>query len=160
MRRPPVSHGFILLAPLIFAVHVAEEAPRFVAWFNRQVQPNISQALFMSVNAGAFIVTVLISFVAFNAKSRASLLLLIAWLGFLFVANALFHIAGTVYLTKYSPGLVTAVFLYLPYFFFLCRFAVQQFRVKLPVLLSVTALAGLPMLVHGYLIVFEGKRLF
>lgn len=44
----------ILLAPAIFLLHVLEEAPRFVDWFNSLVQPHISQDNFLGVNVVCF----------------------------------------------------------------------------------------------------------
>jgi hypothetical protein len=47
--------------PLVFAVHVAEEAPGFVAWFNALVTPGITRRSFLSVNATAFLITLAVS---------------------------------------------------------------------------------------------------
>src|SRR5262249_33696424 len=43
--------------PVIFLLHVAEEAPRFVAWFNSLVARGITQPLFLTVNTVAFVIT-------------------------------------------------------------------------------------------------------
>ena len=58
------------------------------------------------------------------------------------------------------PGLVTAVLLYLPYYIWLFVKAVKSRQVDAKVLAAVAALGSLPMLIHGYLIIFRGSRLF
>ncbi|HEX8921369.1 MAG TPA: hypothetical protein VF766_07810, partial [Pyrinomonadaceae bacterium] len=58
------------------------------------------------------------------------------------------------------PGLATALLLYLPYYFWLFIKAVKSRRVKLEWLVLGVVLGSLPMLVHGYLILFRGSRLF
>jgi hypothetical protein len=48
--------------PLVFILHVSEEAPGFFEWFN--VTRPISQRLFLSVNVIAFVITVLVAILA------------------------------------------------------------------------------------------------
>jgi hypothetical protein len=80
---------------VIFIAHVFEEAPRFVAWFNSLVTPTISQALFLSVNAIALVITVVVAAVVAGSHETAAGLIGVAWVGFLMLANGLFHIVGT-----------------------------------------------------------------
>ena len=150
---------FVALALVIFPLHVIEEGDGFVAWFNALAQPPITLELFLAVNAAAFAISALVVALAAFGDSRGSLLAAIGWFGFLFFANAIFHIIGTLAHGRYAPGTVTAVLLYLPFFL---RFAWLAARAGLPpaLIAAVTALGALPMLVHGYLIVFEGGRLF
>src|SRR5690348_8181078 len=54
----------ILLAPAIFLLHVLEEAPRFVDWFNSLVRQGITQGNFLRVNAFCFLVTLALATVA------------------------------------------------------------------------------------------------
>ena len=41
-----------------------------------------------------------------------------------------------------------------------CEDALKRFRVPMSVALGATVLGALPMVIHGYLIVFRGSRLF
>jgi hypothetical protein len=41
--------GLALLAPIIFVIHVIEEAPTFVSWFNSLVEPDITVVDYGSV---------------------------------------------------------------------------------------------------------------
>jgi Protein of unknown function with HXXEE motif len=150
----------VLLAPLLFGVHVLEEAPGFVRWFNSLVQRGISWDLFLAVNVMAFLITLLVAGVAATAPSRVAMLVAVGWLGFLMFANAVLHLAGTAMHGRYSPGVVTATLLYLPYFGWLTSLVHRRYNIALPTLFTTTVVAGLPMFVHGYLILFRGSRLF
>jgi hypothetical protein len=148
------------LAPLIFAVHVVEEGPRFVPYFNGLVDPDISVQLFLTVNAVAMLIT-LVAAVALGASlERGSGLVAVCWFAFLFLANAVFHIIATFVHQEYSPGVFTAAGLYIPYFVMLFRHAVRQRHVQPALAAIVAALGATPMVVHGYVIVFRGSRLF
>jgi hypothetical protein len=145
---------------VVFVVHVAEEAPRFVAWFNRLVEPDISEPLFLRVNATAFVITVLLAVALAVTREPVVAVLDLAWIAFLFFANALFHLTATVVHHLYSPGAVTAAVLYLPYFAVLFWTVRKRLQVSLGTALTATVLGALPMAAHGYLIVFRGSRLF
>ena len=150
----------LLLAPLIFILHVLEESPGFVGWFNSHVAPGITLATFWQVNISALLITLLLLGLEWLSRSAVSLTLVIAWLGFLMFANAMLHITGALVDQQYVPGLITAVVLYLPYFCWLFVKAKQSLRVQLVILIAVTLVGSTPMLVHGYLIIFRGSRLF
>ena len=152
----------VLFAPVVFIIHVLEEAPGFVAWFNSLVPRGITQSLFLRVNAVGLVITVLIVlFVATSQDSDpAAGLALAAWVGFLMLANGLLHIVGTVAHARYCPGVVTGTLLYLPYGAIFLRGIVRETRLNPIVVISAAALGAIPMVVHGYLIVFRASRLF
>jgi hypothetical protein len=150
----------VLLAPFIFILHVLEEAPGFVAWFNSLVPRGITQSLFLTVNAVALTVTVAIALFVAASPDKVSGLVLAAWVGFLMLANGVLHIVGTIAHARYCPGVVTGTLLYLPYGVLLLRKTVRDLELRPGVVLGTAALGGVPMLVHGYLIVFQASRLF
>jgi hypothetical protein len=150
----------VLVAPLVFVVHVFEEAPGFVAWFNSLVPRGITQNLFLAVNAVALTMTVLIALLVAAAPGPASGLVLAAWVGFLMLANGLFHLIGTVAHGRYCPGVVTGTLLYLPYGVLLLRGIVRESGLHAGAVLGAATLGAVPMLAHGYLIVFRASRLF
>jgi len=141
-------------------VHVCEEAPRFVSWFNSLVHPNITQGLFLTVNATAFVITLLIAIGLAASPRPAAGLLALAWVGFLMLANGLFHIVGTIAHARYCPGVVTGTVLYLPMSLLLLRAVIRETGVPPLAAASAALLGGIPMYIHGYLIVFRGSRLF
>lgn len=154
------NRNLILLAPVIFVCHFLEEAPGFVAWFNAHVSRGITQNLFWSVNGTALLITLAVAAAEWKAPSPTTAGLAVAWLSFLMLANAAFHIGGSVIDGSYTPGVVTAVCLYLPYALSVFARMLRDRRLSIPVL-AILALAGsVPMLIHGYRILFLGSRLF
>jgi hypothetical protein len=149
-----------LLAPIIFVTHVVEEAPTFVSWFNRLVEPDITDGMFLRVNATAFVITIVLTALLAATREPAVAVIDLAWIACLMLANGIFHLTATVVHHTYSPGAVTAAVLYLPYFAVLFRVVLKRLRVPLSVALVATVLGALPMAIHGYLIVFRGSRLF
>jgi len=77
------------------------------------------------VNAGGFVVTAALAGVAALSCSRDAIVLMLAWLSFLMFGNAILHVGATVVLGRYSPGVITSVVLYLPFFFLFVRHALR-----------------------------------
>lgn len=150
----------LLLAPLIFVCHFLEESPGFVQWFNAHVARGITSKLFWRVNLSALAITLIVVGIDWFSRSAFSLSLAIVWLSFLMLANAIFHIVGGLVDRQYVPGLATAILLYLPYYSWLFIRAVKSKQVKLIVLVVGAVIGSVPMLLHGYLIIFRGSRLF
>ena len=149
-----------LLAPVIFAAHVAEEAPGFVQWFNSLARAGITPSLFFSVNAVGFTITIIVAGMLAATRERGAATLMLAWLGGIMFANAIFHLVATVVHAKYCPGVITASILYLPYFAWFFSVAVRRLHVPPLIAIGAALLGAVPMAAHGYLIVFRGERLF
>lgn len=149
-----------LASPFVFIIHVLEEAPGFVAWFNSLVPRGITQGLFLTVNAVALTITVFVALLVAAAPSAESGLVLAAWVGFLMLANGLLHLIGTLAHARYCPGVVTGTVLYLPFSILLLRGIVRDLHLRPLPVFGTAALGAVPMLAHGYLIVFRASRLF
>lgn len=150
----------LLLAPFIFVCHFLEELPGFVEWFNSHVARGITPELFWTVNISALVITLILVGTEWLSRSAFSLTLAVTWLSFLMLANAILHIAGALVDSQYVPGLVTAVLLYIPYYLWLFMKAMKSGRANPAVLFVAAVLGSIPMLTHGYLIVFRASRLF
>jgi hypothetical protein len=150
----------LLFAPLIFICHFLEESPTFVLWFNEHVSRGITSGLFWRVNITALVITLVVVALEWFSRSGLSAVLAIAWLSFLMFANSLFHMAGAMVDRQYVPGLITAVVLYLPYYAFFIRAVLKTRQIGVVTMLVVSVLSSVPMLIHGYLILFRGSRLF
>jgi Protein of unknown function with HXXEE motif len=149
----------ILLAPLIYVAHIAEEAPGYVRWQNSIVDRAVPDSgHFFVDNWPSMAITAIIAIIAAATLHRAALLTMLAWLSYFFFANGLFHIVATIHLHRYSPGVITAAALYLPYFFLFVR----SLRTRAPVWsIAVTiTLAAAPMLIQAYMIIFRGARFY
>jgi hypothetical protein len=150
----------LLLAPLVFVAHWLEESPGFVHWFNTHVTPGITQGLFSTVNATALLVTVIVILGYRANPSPATTILVVAWLSFLMLTNAIFHVTAAILDRTYVPGLATAGVLYLPYCAWVARQVLRSRQAGGGVLAGAAILGGMPMAVHGYRILFLGSRLF
>jgi hypothetical protein len=103
----------VLVAPVVYGLHILEEAPRFVTWtrlYPSWFTPTLSNSVFAVTNA-VYMVLVIIAVTLCAYRSAVTLGL--AVVAFLF-SNALFHIGFTIVSGVYSPGTVTAILLYLP----------------------------------------------
>jgi Protein of unknown function with HXXEE motif len=149
----------VALAPLIFIAHVLEEAPGFVAWMNAHVEPDISAQSFWQVNLTAFVITLVVCTVAWFDSSRVSDAVVVAWFAFLMAANSVLHIGGGIVDRGYCPGMITAAVLYVPYCIVVFR-RVRQRGMGVLTMLVISIVSAIPMLVHGYRILFLGSRLF
>jgi len=106
------------------------------------------------------VITLLVVLIEFFAPSFISVSLVVLWLSFLMFANALLHIAGSMVDQSYTPGLITAIVLYLPYYLLIIARILKSKKMKTGFLAGLVFLGSLPMLIHGYMILFLGGRLF
>ncbi len=148
------------LVPVIFIIHVAEERAGFVAWFNRHVARGITPDLFWTVNLTGLAITLGMAAMLWIAPGRAAALVVLAWLSLIFAANGIFHVAAAVLDGGYAPGLVSAARLYLPFYAVYARAVVRLTGAAPARAATVAVLGAAPMLLHGYLILFRGSRLF
>lgn len=125
MRLP--FNAALLLAPLAYAIHHGEEhlAFNFRAWRLKYFPDNNA----LSTEA---VLVVLISvgliYLLLHATIRTRIS---AWIAIMFlmatqVHNALFHLGGTLWFSDFSPGLITALTLYLPVNWLICRAALAE----------------------------------
>jgi hypothetical protein len=146
--------------PVVFALHVFEESLGFVQWFNARVEPDLSWSMFMGITGTAFVVTTLVAAQLAVSRGRAIAFVAVAWVGFLMFANGLVHVAATIVDGGYVPGLGTAVLLYLPLSLLLFAAIRVECGLSRAAVAAVALLAGIPMFVQGWLVIFEGSSLF
>jgi hypothetical protein len=158
-RQQPLRAA-LLLAPPIFIAHFLEEGPGFVAWFNAHVARGITEPLFWTVNYTGLAITLAVVVLEWLDGTAFSATLVVAWFTCLMFANALLHLTGAIVDGAYVPGLLTALVLYLPYWAWIISRIVHSRRLPNAVIAVAAVVGALPMLVHGYLIIFRGSRLF
>ena len=159
VRQAPLR-VILLAAPFVLAAHFLEEGPAFVAWFNAHVPRGITEPLFWAVNYMALFITVIVVLVEWFSESASSAALSVAWISLLMFANALLHITGAVVDRAYVPGVVTALLLYLPFSALMIARVRALKRLSRRAVLASAISGATPMLIHGYLIIFRGSRLF
>jgi hypothetical protein len=97
------------LLPAAFAVHVAEEAPGFVAWAQRHASPRYSRRDFWRNNALGMAMTLAGTALVTRTRDRR---VVYPWHAAVLTQQALFnpafHAGTTVAWRAYSPGLVTS----------------------------------------------------
>jgi hypothetical protein len=71
----------------------------------------------LTVNISALVITLVIVLIELLEPSFISASLIVLWFSFLMLANAIFHITGGIVDQEYVPGLITAIVLYIPYYF-------------------------------------------
>jgi len=105
----------LLLAPLAYQIHHIEEhiIYNFRAWrllYFADNNPLSTEAVLAIVTATVLVFIFLYSLLRNKATAQAVVLLLMATQ----VHNVLFHLGGTIVFQHFSPGLITALALYLP----------------------------------------------
>ena len=104
----------MLLFPATYLVHIAEEyaaGEGFPAWLSRVAGVSFAPEQFLLLNALFWLLMLGIIALA-QAWAHGSVLLVA--LGTLVLVNAGLHMGGTLYSSAYSPGLLSAVLLWLP----------------------------------------------
>lgn len=154
------SRWWALLVPVLFAAHVAEEAPGYARWFNSIVpgQP-IPEAGFLAAQWTPLVAAAVLGLGTAVTGSRWTGLILLIWSSHFFFANAVYHLVASLALVTFSPGVVTGTILYLPFFWWLTGW-VQLRGVALWVVVLVVFFASLPALLQTYLVVFERRRFY
>lgn len=103
---------WIWLFPLTYVVHIAEEYwGGFPAWASRFSSVSLAPNRFLQLNAYALTVMALCVVLVLTWRSMNFLLV---GLGVAVVINVLAHALGCVVTRSYSPGVISAIFLWLP----------------------------------------------
>lgn len=117
----------VWLFPLAFTLHVLEEVPQFTSWANRYAYAGFTFHDYLVIHiAGittAFLAPVVIKF--FHHKFVVFTFFALVFTPPVFF-NTLFHAGATAAFGVYCPGLITALTLYPPLFFFVSRLAYRE----------------------------------
>ena len=133
---------WVWLFPLAYGLHIAEEYwLDFPEWVSHLSRSFVSDTQFLVLN-GVFWLLMVVSVVAIRA--RPSLAWLAATLAAILGINAALHLLGSLVTRTYSPGSITAAFLYLP-------LVIYAFRQVLPRIARGIALwaVGLGAAIHA-----------
>ena len=113
VRTPPPMDSWVWLFPLAYALHIAEEyAFHFPAYIANLSGRHISNPQFLVINGVFWLLMVATVVLVLARPSQAWLIVSLATvLGI----NAALHIFGSIVTFTYSPGTITAGFLYVPF---------------------------------------------
>src|SRR5437763_9730572 len=128
--------------PAAYVAHVAEEAPGFTRWAQRNASQRYSQRDFVRNNALGFLTTTAATLAVTRIQRRR---LDLAYYTLVVTQqaafNAVFHAATTAAFREYSPGLVTSI-LHLPLWRRLTRAALAEHRLTPRDIVACTITAG------------------
>jgi hypothetical protein len=108
--------SILWLCPIVYAIHIIEEAPRFISWTRRYPQlfsSTYNKRMFILGNSIWMLYNVISVFLAITYPAQWSLVLGLSTASWIF-SNAWLHIITTLSSGIYSPGVITASALYLP----------------------------------------------
>jgi hypothetical protein len=98
--------------PTAYLFHLTDEyLMEFPNWFSGIFKVDLSLNDFIIINSIGFAATVAAAILYTLNKLNH---FVIAVIGSLFFVNGVVHIAATIFTTSYSPGTISAIFLYLP----------------------------------------------
>ena len=115
------------LAPLAYALHVAEETSAgFPDWMRERIAPGFTTASFVTVNTVVMATLLTLTACVSVTGGRVGVWPYFALASALMLWNALVHVGATLYFGSYAPGVATALLVYLPAFAFLVRTATRD----------------------------------
>lgn len=117
----------IWFLPAVFAPHIAEEyIGGFPQWATQTLGGSFNYVLFDTNNAAFMALMLVLTAWASFRPSKIGTFLLLAWSSGNIFWDFLVHLTTTVWLDRYSPGLLTAVLLYFPVSYFVARAALKD----------------------------------
>ncbi|HEX9425883.1 MAG TPA: HXXEE domain-containing protein [Pyrinomonadaceae bacterium] len=133
----------VWLFPIVYTLHVLEELPQFTNWVRRYANPAFSMREYLVIHVSGIVVALLAPLVLRFFRGRAASFV---FLTFIFTPavcfNILFHVGATAAFGVYSPGLLTALTLYPPLFYFVTRLAFREGLLTDRIAIVSFALAG------------------
>src|SRR5262245_28569365 len=111
----------VWLAPAAYALHILEESQHFAEWASAHFAPGFTTAQFVRNNVIVMASLVALTLLASLHPRRWTALLHFFQLSANVLHNALLHMAATAYFGVYSPGLLTAILLYLPVWYHITK---------------------------------------
>ncbi len=119
-------HHLIWLFPAAFALHITEESNGFARWVTDVLRGEMDVRAFYVNNAGFMALLIGLTWLASRKRAAWAYGLLFAWTSAQEFGNALFHLYTQVVFGAYSPGLFTAMLLYLPVYLYLSYLAFRE----------------------------------
>jgi hypothetical protein len=116
----------VWLFPLATALHFLEEAPHFADWKGKYARPGYTHQRWRRIHGLGMVFAVAFCGLASMFLNRAVVFLFFALCFSESVLNGLFHVGATALSGVYCPGLITALVLYPPLFWYLSQVAYRE----------------------------------
>ena len=134
----------VWLCPIAFTLHVLEEHPRFTLWAQRYINPNFTRQHYLKVHLSGIVGFAISAFLLWLFPTQSLVFLFFAFmLTPAFFCNVFFHAGATLAYRSYSPGLITAIVIYLPLYALLLGLALSAGLLTPASWLTSTSLAAL-----------------
>jgi hypothetical protein len=125
-EREKFFSRLIWLFPLVYVLHIAEEAPGFPSWVGSVLGGHIEVRAFYINNTVFMAVLLVLCFLANRFRKPWSTTLLFLWVSGQEFWNFVFHVYAQFQFNSYSPGYFTAIFLYFPLYAYLTYIALRE----------------------------------
>lgn len=151
------------LVPVFFALHNLEEAPFMERWSRRlplKIHPVVTTRQFALAVTFLTLAGFLLTCYALEILGSSTGYILILAIQAILLFNALIpHIAITIRFRMYSPGVITAVLITLPFSYYLFRRAITENILSWSQFWLLMGLAPFAMVIFAYISLQIGKAL-
>ena len=151
------------LVPIFFTLHNLEEAPFMEGWSKRlplKIHPPVSTRQFVIAVTILTLAGFLITYFGVEYLASQTGYLLVLGIQAILLFNAFVpHIASTIRFRMYSPGVITAILLTLPFSFYLFRRGLAENILTLTQFWLLLGIAPFAMVIFAFLSLQIGKAL-
>ncbi|HYU45310.1 MAG TPA: HXXEE domain-containing protein [Terriglobales bacterium] len=119
-------HQAVWLLPLATALHFLEEAPHFADWASRYALPGYTHQRWRRIHGLGMVFAIAFCALASIFPNRFVVFLFFALCLSESVLNSLFHVGATAFSGVYCPGLITALLVYPPLYWYLSQLAYRE----------------------------------
>jgi hypothetical protein len=151
------------LVPIFFALHNLEEAPFMEVWSKRlplKIHPNVTTRQFVVAVTFLTLAAFLITYLELKYFCESTRYLLTLEIQAILLFNAFIpHIGSTIRFRMYSPGVVTALLITLPFSYYSFRRAITENVLTLNQFWILVGIAPFAMVLFAYLSLQIGKAL-
>jgi hypothetical protein len=151
------------LVPIFFAIHNLEEAPFMESWSKHlplKIHPTVTTRQFTIAVTFLTIVAFLVTYIGVEYLHNSTGFLIVLGIQAILLFNAFIpHIATTIRFRLYSPGVVTALLLTLPFSFYLFSRGLNERILTWTQFWILLGIAPFAMVIFAYLSLQIGQAL-
>lgn len=149
------------LVPIFFAIHNLEEAPFMEGWSKRlplKIHPTVTTRQFVIAVTALTVAGFLLTYISLGFLRPAIGYVLILEVQAILLFNAFIpHIGSTIRFRMYSPGVVSAIVITLPFSYYLFRRAFAESILTTQQFWILLGIAPIAMVMFAYLALQIGK---
>ena len=151
------------LVPIFFTLHNLEEAPFMESWSKRlplKIHPTVSTRQFAIAVTFLTLAGFLVTYFGVEYLANQTGYLMVLGIQAILLFNAFIpHIATTIRFRMYSPGVITAILITIPFSYYLFRRALSEDIFKWDQFWMLLAVAPFAMVIFAFISLQIGKAL-